>query len=173
MTNETVMTLNDAQRHYLRAAIACLLSVQGQAAERIVAGGSFDYGRRSICQELRDDAMAMATTDYGNVPPLDHQEGAELADLLSGCTIQLRQPLADDTVQVEQEAWVVPCKITIAGARTADEAAVIADTFLGLAMVDSTVNADGMAIDFEIGADEVLAQPIAVAMNLEPSGTPV
>lgn len=170
MTLETVMTLNDAQRHYLRAAIACLLAVQGQAAGRSL--GIVEEDRRSICQELRDDALAVAT-GYGQVSPLDHQDGAELAELLAMYTIELRQPAAAGHEPAELDAWVVPCKITIVGAETADEAAVVADTFLGRAMGDSTVNADEMVIAFEIGANEALDQPAAVALTLEPAGMPV
>lgn len=161
---QTVMTLNDAQRHYLRAAIACLLAVQGEAAGRGLTD-EFGRGRRILCTDLRDEALVLAT-NCGTVSPLDHQDGAELADMLANGTLELRlqAPVAGittyyadapgsytDQVGPDEEAWKVPCVLTVTGAETEDAAAVLADTFLGRAMMDPTVNSDEMVLAFDVG----------------------
>ena len=170
MTIQTVMTMTEAQRHYLRAAISCLLAVQGEAATRTRSLGFSDI----FCAGLRDDVLALATDD-GRVSPLDHQDGQELLELLELADgIELRategpkvsgiKPFYDvapgtytDQVGADEEAWKIPCMLTVTGAETEDAAAVLADTFLGRAMMDATVNADEVVLGFEVDHEATYA----------------
>ncbi len=165
MTIQTVMTLNTSQVAYLRAAIACLLAVQGEAGRPDHPTTLFFQPANKFCADLRDEALDLAT-NYGTVSPLDHQDGAELAAMLANGTLELRlqAPVAGittyyadapgsytDQVGPDEEAWKVPCVLTVTGAETEDAAAVLADTFLGRAMMDPTVNSDEMVLAFDVG----------------------
>lgn len=170
MTTATVTTLNITQVSYLRAAIACLLAVQGEAnrdpKDRRHPERSGGPGRDRtttvaslFCMDLREEVLDIATA-YGTVSPLDHQDGAELADLLGTGILELRvpeqqastlgiQPYYDDApggyagqVPAEDEAWKVPVLLTVVGAETAAEAGAAAREFLARATTDDYVNPD-------------------------------
>ncbi len=161
MSTNTVMTLTDAQRHYLRAAVACLLTVQGEAAARDRLSPQHSA---SFCACLRNELLDVASAS-GTVSPLDHQDGAELADMLASGTLELRLPsnagitpyYADapgsftDLVGPDEEAWKVPCMLTVTGAETEGAAAVLADTFLGRATMDQNVNRGEVVLAFDVG----------------------
>jgi hypothetical protein len=159
MTTHTVMTLTDAQRHYLRAAIACLLAVQGEAAAKIPSAA------QGFCEILRNELLDIASAD-GSTAPLDHQDGAELADMLASGTLELRVPdrasgitpyYADapgsytDQVGPDEEAWRVPVLLTVVGAETALDAGAAAGEFLHRATQDDAVNADEVVQAFDVG----------------------
>lgn len=171
----TVMTLTEAQRNYLRAAIACLLTVQGEAAARDRVGTPAGF-----CAALRNEVLEIAT-DGGMDAPLDHQDGSDLMEMLATSTVDLRTRTAPagitpyyseepggyaGQVPAEDEVWVVPCKLTIAGAETADEAAVMADTILGRAQMDETINADECLLAFEVGNYDPVTLPGEAARDL-------
>lgn len=155
MTTATVMTLNTAQVSYLRAAIACLLAVQGQTAARTAAQDFVTF------EDLRDDALATATA-YGTVSPLDHQDGAELGALLDGCTLELRVPAnaggilpyySDEQlvgqVGPDEEAFNVPITLVVV-AETASNAAKEAREFLCRAMNSDVVNYDELVQAYDV-----------------------
>lgn len=177
MTIQTVMTLNAAQCHYLRAAVACLLAVQGEAAG-VQDPGDFDAGRRHVCKDLRDDALAIAT-GFGEVSPLDHQDGAELADLLAAGTLELRLPEAalaagiipfyadapgsfTDLVGPDEEAWRVPVVLTVVGKDSDLAAAQAAQQFLNRATADESVNVDEQVQAYDVGGYEAAFVPSPV-----------
>lgn len=175
MTTSTVMTLNIAQISYLRAAIGCLLAAQAQAAASFEAG-NFELGRRRVCQDLRDDALGLATA-YGTVSPLDHQAGAELADLLGSGTLELRAPAdaggitpyySDEQfigqVGPEEEAFKVPVTLVVV-AETASAAAKEAGEFLSRATDDDEVNYDETVQAYDVVGYESAFVPAAAAAS--------
>lgn len=165
-THQTVKTLNASQIAYLRAAIHCLLAAQAQAASRLAFTSDFEYGRYRICADMRDDALGLAT-NHGTVPPLGHQDGAELADLLAVCALELRMPDAaaqagitpyfdeapgsyTDQVGADEEAWKVPVTLTVV-AETAEVAAAEAREFLARSVGDDECNYDETVLAYEVG----------------------
>lgn len=166
MTIQTVMTLNASQVAYLRAAIACLLTVQGEAAARGAA--SFD-GSAGFCADLRDEVLAIATKD-GTVSPLDHQDGAELSDMLASCAVELRVTDAEssgitpfyanapgsftDLIGPDEEAWRVPVVLTVVGKESDLEAAQAAQEFMSRATLDEAVNVDEQVQAYDVGGYE-------------------
>ena len=158
--NHHVMTLTEAQRNYLRAAIRCLLAAQ--AAYKQTTDEFFCLG---LCDEANDVATA-----YGTISPLDHQDGAELSELLGIGTLELRVP-ADaggitpyfddepssytDQVGVDEEAFRVPVMLTV-GAETAAEAGTKAIEFLDRATADEAVNFDEVVQAFDVGYEAAM-----------------
>ncbi len=177
MTIQTVMTLNVGQRSYLRAAIACLLAVQGEACRRKPLGPLGSQTGTQFCADLRDEVLAIATKD-GAVPPLDHQDGAELADLLASCVVELRVTdtehsgitpfYADapgsftDLVGPDEEAWRVPVVLTVVGKDSDLAAAQAAQEFLNRATAHESVNVDEQVQAYDVGGYEAAFVPSPV-----------
>ncbi len=177
MTTATVMTLNTAQISYLKAALACMLTVQGQAAQR---SEPCDEGARRMCWDLRSEALDLASA-YGTVSPLDHQDGAELAELLGTGTLELRFPGAAlgitpyysdvpgglaNQVGADEEAWRVPVTLTVVGAETALDAAHEAGEFLARATAHDEVNDDETVQAYDVVGYEAAMPPNAVLLDM-------